>query len=143
MENHEEAAIRRRIATLVEAVAAKDLESVKQFYATEVVSYDVEPPLQHRGIEAKLKNWLNVFAVFEALSYEVRDLTIVGGADLAFGYAFARLRGTLRNGTTTPGMWVRVTYGLQKVDGVWLIIHDHVSVPFDIRTGDGVVDLEP
>jgi hypothetical protein len=39
-----------------------------------VVSFDVEPPLQHVGVEAKLKNWANVFAVFRDADYEVRGL---------------------------------------------------------------------
>ena len=143
MENREEEAIRQQIAAIVEAIDAKDIEALKQIYAADMVSYDIDPPLQHVGIEAKLKNWANVFTHFETVTYEIRDLTVVGGADLAFGHAFARLHGTLQNGTATPGMWVRVTYGLQKIDGAWLITHDHVSVPLDIRTGNGVVDLEP
>jgi ketosteroid isomerase-like protein len=40
-------------------------------------------------------------------------------------------------------MWVRATYCLQKIDGTWLIVHDQVSVPLDIASGNGVVDLEP
>lgn len=143
MENHEEEAVRRQIAAIAEAIATKDIEAFKQIYAADMVSYDIDPPLQHLGIEAKLKNCANVFTHFETVTYEIRDLTVVGGADLAFGYAFARLHGTLQNGTATPGMWVRVTYGLQKIDGAWLITHDHVSVPLDIRTGNGVVDLVP
>lgn len=62
---------------------------------------------------------------------------------MAFGHAFARLSGTLKDGTATTGMWVRVTYCLRKIDGKWLITHDQVSVPLDIRSGKGVVDLEP
>jgi ketosteroid isomerase-like protein len=40
-------------------------------------------------------------------------------------------------------MWVRVTYCLRKIDDAWLIVHDQVSVPLDIATGRGVVDLKP
>ena len=56
---------------------------------------------------------------------------------------FARLHGTMKNGVANSGMWVRVTYGMRKIDGTWLIAHDQVSVPFDIASGTGVVDLEP
>ncbi|MDF3148114.1 MULTISPECIES: SgcJ/EcaC family oxidoreductase [unclassified Streptomyces] len=143
MGNHEEDAIRRQIDTLVEAVGAKDLEGLRQIYAVDVVSYDIDPPLQHVGIEAKLKNWANVFSVFDRVRYEIRDVAVVLGDDLAFGHAFGRLSGTLKNGPTTNGMWVRVTYCFRKTDGAWLITHDHVSVPLDIRSGNGVVDLEP
>ncbi|NEW54936.1 DUF4440 domain-containing protein [Nocardia cyriacigeorgica] len=139
----DEAEIRRHIDKAVEALHTKDLEAVRQLYTTDVVSFDVEPPLQHVGIAAKLENWARVFQVFERVNYEVRDLTVTVGADVAFGHAFARLSGTLKNGAETGGMWVRVTYGMRKIDETWLIAHDQVSVPFDIASGKGVVDLEP
>lgn len=139
----EEAKIRQQIDKVIEGLGAEDLDSVRQAYAPDVVSFDVEPPLQHVGVEAKLRNWAKVFAFFESVNYELRDLTFTVGEDVAFGYGFARLSGTLRDGTSTSGMWVRVTYGLQKIDGSWLIAHDQVSVPLDIQTGKGVVDLEP
>ena len=40
-------------------------------------------------------------------------------------------------------MWVRGTLCFRKIDGNWLIAHDQVSVPLDIASGRGVVDLEP
>ncbi|MFE7741750.1 YybH family protein [Nocardia sp. NPDC057455] len=139
----DEVEIRRQIDKVVEGLRAKDLEAVRRLYTTDVVSFDVEPPLQHVGIAAKLENWARVFTVFESVTYEIRDLTFAVGDDVAFGHAFARLSGTLKNGAATSGMWVRVTYGMRKIDDTWLIAHDQVSVPLDIASGKGVVDLEP
>jgi ketosteroid isomerase-like protein len=141
--NQDEAELHRHIDKVIEALHAKDLESLERLYTTDVVSFDVEPPLQHVGIAAKLENWVKAFLFFENVTYEVRDLTFTVGGNVAFGHAFARLGGTLKNGAATSGMWVRVTYGMQKVGGTWLIAHDQVSVPFDISSGTGVVDLEP
>jgi ketosteroid isomerase-like protein len=62
---------------------------------------------------------------------------------VAFGHFFGRLSGTLNNGTETSGMWVRATLCFRKIGGNWLISHDQVSVPLNIQTGKGVVDLEP
>jgi uncharacterized protein (TIGR02246 family) len=138
-----EAKIRQQVDKIVEGIRAKDLEGLKQLYAMDVVSFDVEPPLQHVGIEAKLKNWAKVFTFFQDVTYEVRDLTVTVGDDVAFGHGFGRLSGTLRNGTATSGMWVRVTFCFRKIDGNWLIAHDQASVPFDIASGKGVADLEP
>jgi uncharacterized protein (TIGR02246 family) len=139
----DEARIRRLFDTMVEGIQTKDLERLKRLYATDVVSFDVEPPLQHVGVAAKLENWANVFTFFQDVDYEVRDLTISVGDDLAFGHAFGRLSGTLKDGTATSGMWVRATFCLRKVDHDWLIVHDQVSVPFDIASGRGVTDLQP
>ncbi|WP_327149892.1 YybH family protein [Nocardia sp. NBC_01329] len=139
----DEADLRRQIDKAAEGLRAGDLEALRQLYTTDVVSFDVEPPLQHVGIAAKLENWAKVFLFFDSVTYEIRDLTFTVGDDVAFGHAFARLGGTLKNGAATTGMWVRVTYGMRKIDGTWLIAHDQVSVPFDMASGDGVVDLEP
>jgi ketosteroid isomerase-like protein len=120
-----------------------EIPRLRQVYATDVVSFDVEPPLQHLGIDAKMKNWAKVFAFFQVVDYEVRDLTLTVGEDVAFGHAFGRLSGTLTNGIATSGMWVRATFCFRKIDDDWLMAHDQVSVPFDVSSGKGVADLEP
>ena len=139
----DEAEIRQQIDKIIEGVRARDLDGLKRVYAADVVSFDVEPPLQHVGVDAKMRNWANVFAIFRDATYEVRDLTVAAGDDVAFGHGFGRLSGTLKNGTSTAGMWVRATFCFQKVDGNWLIVHDQVSVPLDLATGQGITDLEP
>jgi ketosteroid isomerase-like protein len=137
------AALRQHIDKVIEGLRAKDLDALEKLYAPDVVSFDIEPPLQHVGAAAKMKNWLNVFAVFKDLDYEVCDLALTVGDTVAYGHGFGRLSGTLRDGTATPGMWVRVTYCFQKINGTWLIAHDQVSVPLDIPTGKGITTLTP
>jgi ketosteroid isomerase-like protein len=139
----DEATIRQQVGKIAEGIGAKDLEGLRQLYAPNVVSFDVEPPLQHVGIEAKLKNWATAFTFFQDVTYEVRYLTLAVGDEVAFGHCFGRLSGTLHNGTATSGMWVRVTFCFEKLDGNWLIAHDQASVPFDVASGKGVADLEP
>lgn len=139
----DEAKIRQQVDKIVEGIRGKDLKALEQVYAADVVSFDIEPPLQHVGIAEKLKNWTNVFTLFREASYEVRDLTLTVGADVAYGHCFGRISGTLGDGTATSGMWVRVTYCFRKIDDDWLIAHDQVSVPIDMPSGKGVADLAP
>jgi len=139
----DEARIREQIATIIEGIQAKDLEALRRAYAADVVSFDVEPPLQHVGVDAKLKNWAKVFTFFRDVTYELRDLTLAVGDEVAFAHGFGRLSGTLGNGTPTNGMWVRGTFCFRKIDGDWVVVHDQASVPFDVATGKGVADLEP
>ncbi len=139
----DDAKIRQQVGKIVEGIRAQDLDVLRQLYATDVVSFDVEPPLQHVGIEAKLKNWAQAFTFFRDVTYDVRDLALTVGDEVAFGHCFGRLSGTLKNGTATSGMWVRATFCFRKTDGNWLIAHDQASVPFDMASGKGVADLEP
>lgn len=139
----DEAEIRGRLDAIVEALRAKDIDGLKRVYAPDVVSFDVEPPLRHVGIDAKLANWRKVFTFFEKVDYELRDLTVTVDGDLAVGHGFGRVSGTLRDGTATNGMWVRATFVFRRSGGDWRIVHDQASVPFDVVSGRGVADLEP
>jgi uncharacterized protein (TIGR02246 family) len=139
----DEADIRQRINKVVEAIRAMDLEGVKSIYAPDIVSFDIVPPLQHVGAEAKWKNWVDVFTVYQRpLDYEIRDLTITVGDDVAFGHSLNRISGTLKNGNRSD-YWVRWTACFRKIDGNWLIAHDQVSVPLDVESGRALLNLEP
>lgn len=138
----DEADIRRLIDRLVEAIRAMDLDALAECFAADMVSFDVGPPLQGRGVEAKLNNWREAFAVLQPpLGYEIRDLSITLGGDVAFAHGINRLSGTLSE--TGFGPWVRWTAGFRKIDGRWFIAHDQVSVPVDFLSGRALLDLEP
>jgi len=138
-----ESEIRQRVEALVEAIRAKDLDRVMSAYAVDVVSFDVEPPLQHVGAQAKRKNWAHLFSTFQrALDYQIRDFAIAVSGDVAFGHGFIRSGGTLKNGSTTE-RWFRVTMCFRKIGGSWLIAHDQVSAPLDVESGQALLNLEP
>jgi ketosteroid isomerase-like protein len=139
----DEADVRQRLDEFLEAVRAMDVEGVRPIYARDIVSFDFVPPLKHVGAEAKLKNWVDVFAAYEPpLGYEIRELTLTMGDDVAFGRSFNRISGKLKHGNRAD-YWVRWTTCFQKLNGNWVIVHDQVSVPIDVKSGRGVLDLEP
>jgi ketosteroid isomerase-like protein len=139
----DEADIRQQIAGLVDAIRAMDLEGVKSIYARDIVSFDIVPPLQHVGAEAQWSNWAAVFTAYQRpLDYEVRDLTITVGGDVAFAHSLNRISGTLKNGKKS-GFWLRWTPCFQKIDGKWLIVHHQASVPLDVESGRALLNLEP
>jgi ketosteroid isomerase-like protein len=142
-QQQDEAAIRQRIADYVASIRIKDLERVMAIFAPGLVSFDLEAPLQHMRAESKRQNWTKAFAAYEGpIGYEVKDLTIVTGNDLAMGRSVNRISGTLSNGKKTS-YWIRWTTCFQKIGGTWYITHDHVSVPLDLKTGQGVLNIEP
>jgi hypothetical protein len=50
--------------------------------------------------------------------------------------------GTLASGQSIE-LWLRWTACFRRVDGVWLVVHDHVSVPADLAHGKAVLNLTP
>jgi ketosteroid isomerase-like protein len=139
----DEVDIRQRIEAGVAAVRAKDLEGVMALYAPDVVSFDIGSPLRSAGAAAKRSAWVEVFAMYQRpLGYEVRDLTITVGDDVAFGHSVNRLSGVLKNGDKTD-FWLRWTTCFRKIERNWLIVHDQVSVPVDPQTRTALLDLRP
>jgi ketosteroid isomerase-like protein len=141
----DEAEIRQLIARMAEAIRAADLDGLKACFAADIVSFDVGPQLQSLGEPAKLHNWQMALTVFRPpLGYEIRDLTITVGDDVAFGHSLNRLSGTMKNGNSNKtGPWVRYTGGFRKIHGAWLIAHDHVSAAVNVVTGRALLTLQP
>jgi ketosteroid isomerase-like protein len=84
-----------------------------------------------------------VFSIYQRpLDYEIRDLAIAVGDDLAFGYGFIRICGASKNGNKTEH-WLRSTMCFRKIAGSWLIAHDQVSVPLDQKSGRALLNLRP
>ena len=96
----DEADIRRRIDKLAEAIRAMDLEGAMSNYSPDLLSFDIVPPLQHVGAEAKRKNWVDAFAIYRRpLGYEIRDLTLPWEVTWHSGTASIGSAARLRTGT--------------------------------------------
>jgi uncharacterized protein (TIGR02246 family) len=127
-----------------QAIRARDVNGVMSHYAADIVTFDLAPPLQYVGAEALRKNLQAWFATFRGpVGYEMRDLSITASDDVAFCHSRNRICGTRTNGEETD-VWVRATVCSRKIDGKWLVTHEHASVPFYM---DGsyraAVDLKP
>jgi ketosteroid isomerase-like protein len=137
-----EAQIRALVDDWAKAIRAKDVEGVLAHYAAASVTFDLAPPLISTGADPKgLQAWFSTWQ--GQLGYEIRDLNITAGDDVAFCHGLNRLSGTKTDGEQAD-VWSRQTLCFRKVRGEWRIAHQHESVPFYM---DGsyraAVDLKP
>lgn len=140
---NDEAAIREVVAGFVRAIRAKDMNGVMSVFAPDVVSFDLGPPLQHGGGEPFRTQWQALFESYQgAIDYEVRDLNITAGDGVAFSHSLNRVSGTMKSGQKSD-RWLRWTACYRKTNGTWLIVHEQVSVPTDVRSGKAMLDLRP
>jgi uncharacterized protein (TIGR02246 family) len=126
-----------------QALRAKDINAVMAHYATDNVTFDLRPPLQV-GVDAYRKNFEAWFASVQGpIDYEIHDLRITTSADVAFCHYVARVKTTRTNGEQADYR-VRVTVGFQKMNGQWMVTHEHVSMPFvNVQTMQAALDLQP
>lgn len=84
------------------------------------------------------------FATWQGpIGYEIRDLSVTAGDDVAFGASLNRISGTRTSGDKAD-VWARATVGFRKIDGTWMITHEHFSVPFYMDGSyKAAVDLKP
>jgi uncharacterized protein (TIGR02246 family) len=138
-----ESEIHKLIEDRVKAVRAKDIEALVAAYEPTVLSFDVVNPLQARGSQAIRKRLDEWFSSFEGpLDFEIEELVVVVDHDVAFCHGLSRVSGTTTQGSQL-NMWYRTTIGYRRVDGKWVITHEHNSVPFDPATGKASLALQP
>jgi PhnB protein len=136
------AQIRHVIADWAEALRNKDSGGVVSHHAAGFVQFSLAPPLISTAADAAgLEAW---FATWDGpIGYEVHDLEIAAGGDVAFAYGLVRLSGTKTTGEKAL-LWFRLTLGLRKTGDAWKILHEHESVPFTMDgTYRAAIDLEP
>jgi ketosteroid isomerase-like protein len=121
--------LRKRIDELAQAIRDKDLERLLDFYAPDVVAFDLRPPLDVRGAGAYRTNFERWFASFEGpLGFELHNLKIVPGDGAAFCHYLGLVTGK-RPDDRVSGYWVRGTTCFERRDGQWLVTHEHISIP--------------
>jgi uncharacterized protein (TIGR02246 family) len=139
----EEAQLRQLLDQWGKALRAKDLNTLMSYYAPDILTFDIVPPLYYQGVDAYRRNFEAWFASVQGpMHYETRDLRLTIGDEVAFCHSLNQVRSTTITGATTE-TWIRVTVGFRKMEGTWRITHEHVSVPCDMETSHASLDLTP
>jgi uncharacterized protein (TIGR02246 family) len=122
--------IRQLVERWAEAVHAGDMEGVLADHADDIVMFDVPPPYEGvRGIDAYRDTWPPFFEwQARGASFEIEELDVTAGDDVAYAYALLRC-GTQRELQENPRNRLRLTLGLRKQDGRWVVAHEHHSFP--------------
>jgi ketosteroid isomerase-like protein len=117
-----EAEIRQMLDDWSAAVRAHDLESAVRGRSAEIVMFDVPAPLQARGIDAYRDTWTLYFRDPGSRRFALRETRVMAGEDVAWVHAILHC-------TTDDEPAGRLTMGLRRVDGRWVVEHEHHSFP--------------
>lgn len=118
-----------RINSLAEAIRYKNVDQLMTHYASDVLAFDVQPPLELRGAAAYRKNFEKWFASMSGrITYELSDVHVSAGENYAYCHCLSHVTGA-RAGGGRADYWVRVTTAWRKVHGEWVVAHEHISMP--------------
>ncbi|GAA2845219.1 YybH family protein [Nonomuraea rubra] len=131
----DEQSVRTLIESWAAAVRAGDLDAVVAGHADDIVMHDV--PENLRGIEAYRKAWPPFFEwLAMGVPFDIESLEVTAGADVAFAHTLLRCGPAAEE----PDRRLRITFGLRKEGGRWVVAHEHHSFPIaDQAAGEAEV----
>ena len=127
-----EGQIRTLIEKWAEAVHSGNMEGVLRDHSDDIVMFDVPPPYDGvRGIDAYRETWPAFFGwQARGASFEIVSLDVTAGDEVAYAHALLRC-GTPRELADNPENRLRLTLGLRREHGRWVVAHEHHSFPYD------------
>jgi ketosteroid isomerase-like protein len=121
--------IRALLERWAEATRHDRRDAILAEWAADALVFDVLPPLRFEGAEAYRRSWDAWQPPFELPSlFEIHDLVIKAGREVAFAHFLLRCGGTLPGGKVIED-WARATICLGKTETGWVVRHQHISMP--------------
>lgn len=122
--------IRALVERWATAVHEGDLAAVLADHADDIVMFDVPPPDDGvRGIDAYREAWPPFFAwQASGARFDLVELEVTAGPDVGFAHALLRC-GMPDELAAHPERRLRLTLGLVRRDGRWVVAHEHHSFP--------------
>jgi uncharacterized protein (TIGR02246 family) len=126
----DEKQIRALIERWAVAVHGGDMDGVLADHSEDIVMFDVPPPFDGvRGIDAYRETWPPFFKwQARGAAFEIVSLDVTAGDDVAYAHALLRC-GTPEELAEQPANRLRLTLGLRKDQGRWVVAHEHHSFP--------------
>jgi ketosteroid isomerase-like protein len=143
--NADKAAIQALEDTYNEGFMAKDVDKVMSVYLSgkELFVFDVVPPREYRGSDAYRKDFEGLFAAFPGpVKNTISEQTIHVVGSLAYGHNVQTGEFVGHDGAKVK-IVVRTTDIYRKIDGKWLIVEEHNSLPVDLETMKPVMESKP
>jgi ketosteroid isomerase-like protein len=127
--------IRATLDAWAEATRQNRKDDVLKNHVPDLVIFDVLPPMKYESAAEYRRSWGDWQPEVRSESqFDLENLTITAGSDVAFAHCFVRCGGSMPNGRSFQDL-VRATFCLRKIDGSWKVSHQHISKPFQ-RAGD-------
>lgn len=128
-----ETEIRALIHDWERAIQRGDMDAILARHTEDVAMFDVPEPIQSNGLKAYKETWELFFRYGTPAPdvFVIEDLSVTAGDNVAFARALLRI-----GGSEKPVC--RLTLGLEKREGRWMIAHEHHSAPHALAPMEGM-----
>jgi ketosteroid isomerase-like protein len=123
-------------------IAAASTDEVMKYYdQNDIDLYDFSGPLQYQGATAVHGDLDGFFSNAKDVKGNFVEMVIVTDGKLGIVRSIQHFTYTDKDGKAQEAT-LRVTDVFHKTGGKWKVIHSHVSVPVDPKTGQGQMNLK-
>ena len=122
--------LRKRLQEVLNAWSTMDPDTAGKYYAkdADLVFFDIAP-LEYKGWDEYYLGTKRLFQNYRDFSIRLNeDANVHWKGDLAYATATWNVLGTLIDGTQQK-MELRWTVVMERRNGDWLVVHEHVSAP--------------
>ena len=138
---------KRQVLQMVEKEAElirnKNVNELIPLFAKDTLSFDVVDPLQYKGISGTRERMEDWFSTFDGpIGIDSSEMEVTASENVAFTHCLRHVNAIKADGAKID-MWWRQTTCYSKIDGNWLIVHRHSSVPFNVDNGYASTGLKP
>ncbi|MGA8385567.1 MAG: nuclear transport factor 2 family protein [Candidatus Cybelea sp.] len=133
-QSNDSAAIDALYQQFANAFRHKDLNAIMLPYVHNdtLFVFDVSTPREHVGWDAYRADWKGFFDSIKGNpTFSISELSVTISGDVAYTHSIQSFSGNMG---TLHALAVRVTDALRKINGKWLIVQEHVSVPVNFTT---------
>jgi ketosteroid isomerase-like protein len=125
----EASALRAILTSWAQSVRKQDLDGVLANHASNILMFDVVPPLQLRGIKAYAASWVDLFFPWFGKDgrFDLGELRITAGDRVGFATGLIHCAG-IEHGKRVK-YTIRLTVCFKKQEGRWMVAHEHHSEP--------------
>jgi len=112
----------------------KDLSAIMLPYVHDntLFVFDVTTPREHAGWDSYRADWKTFFDSIKGNpTFSISELSVTISGDVAYTHSIQSFSGNMG---ALHAMTVRVTDVLRKINGSWLVVQEHVSVPINPTT---------
>lgn len=123
-----------------QALLGQQVDDLIQQCAADISMFDVSSQLD--GVAQYKTEWEKFSPYFnDEMKISRRDVRLYAADDLVVMHCHSKVENPILKGKLEMP-WCRTTLCLQKKDSVWLVVHQHISMPVDMLTGQAIVFKE-
>lgn len=124
-----ESDVRAVLEGWAEATRQNRKDDVLKNHVSDLVIFDVLPPMKYESADSYRRSWSEWQPEVQGEGqFDLEDLSVTAGSDVAFAHCFIRCGGRMPDGRSFQDV-VRATFCLRKIDGLWKVFHQHLSKP--------------